>query len=141
MSAVVDAAVLVAATSDAGPVGVWCEALLAGGGLVAPHLALVEATNILRRLELHGELSRLEAGAAARDLLQLDLGLLPFAPFAERVWELRSNVTSYDAWYVAVAEELELPLATLDRRLAAADGPRCRFLLPPAPSAPAAVQP
>lgn len=141
MSAVVDAAVLVAATSDAGPVGVWCEALLAGGGLVAPHLALVEATNILRRLELRGELSRLEAGAAARDLLQLDLGLLPFAPFAERVWELRSNVTSYDAWYVAVAEELELPLATLDRRLAAADGPRCRFLLPPAPSAPAAVQP
>jgi len=141
VSAVVDAAVLVAATSDAGPVGVWCEALLAGGGLVAPHLALVEATNILRRLELHGELSRLEAGAAARDLLQLDLGLLPFAPFAERVWELRSNVTSYDAWYVAVAEELELPLATLDRRLAAADGPRCRFLLPPAPSAPAAVQP
>jgi len=141
VSAVVDAAVLVAATSDAGPVGVWCEALLAGGGLVAPHLALVEATNILRRLELRGELSRLEAGAAARDLLQLDLGLLPFAPFAERVWELRSNVTSYDAWYVAVAEELELPLATLDRRLAAADGPRCRFLLPPAPSAPAAVQP
>jgi len=141
VSAVVDAAVLVAATSDAGPVGVWCEALLAGGGLVAPHLALVEATNILRRLELHGELSRLEAGAAARDLLQLDLGLLPFAPFAERVWELRSNVTSYDAWYVAVAEELELPLATLDRRLAAAEGPRCRFLLPPAPSAPAAVQP
>jgi len=141
VSAVVDAAVLVAATSDAGPVGVWCEAVLAGGGLVAPHLALVEGTNILRRLELHGELSRLEAGAAARDLLQLDLGLLPFAPFAERVWELRSNVTSYDAWYVAVAEELELPLATLDRRLAAADGPRCRFLLPPAPSAPAAVQP
>jgi predicted nucleic acid-binding protein len=54
-----------------------------------------------------------------------------FSPFAARAWELRSKVTSYDAWYVAVAEELDLSLATLDRRLAAASGPRCRFLLPP----------
>ena len=103
------------------------------GGLVAPHLALVEATNILRRLELAGRLSQLEAGAAARDLLLLDLELVPFYPFAERVWELRRNVTSYDAWYVALAEALDLPLATLDRRLVAASGPRCRFLLPPLP--------
>lgn len=56
---------------------------------------------------------------------------VPFAPFAERVWELRANVTSYDAWYVAVAEQFDLPLATLDRRLARSAGPRCRFLLPP----------
>jgi predicted nucleic acid-binding protein len=62
----------------------------------------------------------------------IELELVPFGPFAERVWELRSNVTSYDAWYVAVAEELDLPLATLDRPLAAASGPRCQFLLPPA---------
>lgn len=40
-------------------------------------------------------------------------------------------VTSYDAWYVSVAEELDLPFATLDRALAKAHGPRCRFLLPP----------
>lgn len=60
----------------------------------------------------------------------LDLELLPFAPFAERVRELRANVTSYDAWYVAVAEAVDLPLATLDRRLAQADGARCRFLAP-----------
>ena len=101
------------------------------GGLVAPHLALVEATNILRRFELEGRLGRMEAGAAARDLLLLDLELVPFTPFAERVWELRANVTSYDAWYVAVAEQCDLPLATLDRHLARATGPRCRFLLPP----------
>jgi hypothetical protein len=51
--------------------------------------------------------------------------------FAQPVWELRANVTSYDAWYVAVAEQCDLPLATLDQRLARATGPRCRFHLPP----------
>lgn len=131
MSAVVDASLLVAATSDAGPDGVWAEDVVHSGSLVAPHLALVEATNILRRLELAGKLGRMEAGAAARDLLLLELELVPFSPFVARAWELRTNVTSYDAWNVAVAEELDLPLATLDRRLAAASGPRCRFLLPP----------
>jgi predicted nucleic acid-binding protein len=44
---------------------------------------------------------------------------------------LRFNVSSYDAWYIALAEQLDAPLATLDHRLSAADGPRCRFLLPP----------
>lgn len=131
MSAVVDASLLLAATTDAGAEGAWAEEVVGAGNLVAPHLAVVEATNILRRLELAGRLGRLEAGAAARDLLLLELRLVPFAPFAERVWELRTTVTSYDAWYVAVAEDLDLPLATLDRRLAAASGPRCRFLLPP----------
>ena len=131
MSAVVDASLLVAATSDAGAEGQWAEGVVRAGGLVAPHLALVEATNILRRFELEGRLSHKEAGAAARDLLLFDLELVPFAPFAERVWKLRANVTSYDAWYVAVAEGCDLPLATLDRRLARASGPRCRFLLPP----------
>lgn len=131
MSAVLDASVLVAAISDSGSEGAWAEEIVGAGGLVAPDLALVEATNILRRLERAGKLGRLEAGAAARDLLMIELELVPFGPFAERVWELRNNVTSYDAWYVAVAEELDLPLATLDRPLAAAPGPRCRFLLPP----------
>ena len=98
--------------------------------MAAPHLVLVEATNILRRLERSKELTHVEAGAAQRDLVRLDLHLLPFEPFADRVWALRANLTSYDAWYVAVAEALELPLATLDRRLTRASGPRCRFLVP-----------
>ena len=131
MSAVVDASVLVAASVDAGPEGAWAEDLVSRGNLVAPDLALVEATNILRRLEAAGQVERVEGGAAARDLLQLDLDLVPFAPFADRVWELRHDVTSYDAWYVAAAEELDLPLATLDHRLAATTGPRCPFLVPP----------
>lgn len=131
MSAVVDASLLVAATTDPGAEGAWAEHVVYGGGLIAPDLALVEATNILRRLELAGKLPPVEAAAAARDLLLIELDLVPYAPFAARVWELRANVTSYDAWYVAVAEQFDLPLATLDHRLAGATGPRCRFLLAP----------
>ncbi|MGI9033553.1 MAG: type II toxin-antitoxin system VapC family toxin [Acidimicrobiales bacterium] len=48
-----------------------------------------------------------------------------------RVWELRRVVTAYDAWYVAVAESLSVPLATLDRKLGRAPGPRCAFEMPP----------
>lgn len=130
MSVVVDASVLVAATTDAGREGTWAEDLLAEAELVAPHLVLVEATNILRRLELAKQLTSLEASAAQRDLVSLDMLLVAFEPFAERVWELRRNVSSYDAWYVAVAEAFDLPLATLDRRLSRASGPACRFLVP-----------
>ena len=49
--------------------------------------------------------------------MQLDIELFPFEPFAGHIWELRHNVTSYDAWYVAIAEALKLPLATLDEPL------------------------
>ena len=57
--------------------------------------------------------------------------LFPFAPFAERVWALRENLTSYDAWYVALAEALDCPLVTLDRRLSRANGPICEIIAPP----------
>lgn len=130
MSVVVDASVLVAATTDAGPEGAWAESLLAEGDLVAPQLVLVEATNILRRLEIRRQLTHLEASAAQRDVVSLRILLAPFEPFADRVWELRRTVSSYDAWYVAVAEAADLPLATLDRRLARSSGPACEFLLP-----------
>ena len=59
-----------------------------------------------------------------------EIELFPYEPFASRAWELRRNLTAYDGWYVALAEALELPLATLDRHLARATGPRCRFLKP-----------
>jgi len=103
---------------------------LAGGELVAPHLALVESANILRRLERSGKTTRFEATAALHELLRLDLDLMPFEPFAERVWELRGSVTSYDAWYIAIAKGLHQPLATLDRRLSRASGPTCQFGCP-----------
>ena len=121
---------LVAATVDFGPEGIWAEQILENGPFAAPHLVLAEATNILRRLELASRLTPLEAVSASRELLELDIDLFPFEPLAERIWELRGNLTAYDAWYVAVAEALSLPLATLDRRLSRASGPSCRFLIP-----------
>jgi predicted nucleic acid-binding protein len=130
VTVVVDASVLVAALVDTGRDGTWAEQVLAEGDLVSPHLVLVESTNILRRLERARTLVRSESTEALRDLLRLDIVLVPFEPFAERVWELRGSVTSYDAWYVAVAEALRIPLATLDRRLSRASGPACRFHCP-----------
>ena len=92
---------------------------------------MAEASNVLRRLERAGRISSLDATASHRDMLRLDIALFPFAPFAERVWALRKNLTSYDAWYVALAESLDYPLVTLDRRLSRASGPRCEFITPP----------
>ena len=130
MSVVVDSSVLVAALVDSGPRGTWAEDALANGPLHAPELARAEATNILRRLEMAKQITKAEANAAHEDLMQLELELFAFDLFAERIWELRHNVTSYDAWYVAVAEALKLPLATLDARLSRAKGPTCKFLTP-----------
>jgi predicted nucleic acid-binding protein len=63
--------------------------------------------------------------------MQLPIELFPFEPFAGRIWELRHSVTSYDAWYVAIAEALDLPLATLDGPLSRSAGVHCQFLIPP----------
>jgi predicted nucleic acid-binding protein len=128
-----DASFLVAALTDEGTVGRWAEeALAAAGELAAPELLLAETANILRRAEHAGRLASAVAAAAYEDLLALDFVSFPYTPFAERIWELRGNLTTYDAWYVAVAEATGSPLATLDARLARAPGPRCRFALVPA---------
>jgi len=78
---------------------------------------------------LAGRMERFEADSAFRDLMALPLRLVPLAPVADRMWDLRDNLTSYDASTVAVAEALEVPLATLDRKLASASGPTCQFRL------------
>lgn len=130
MTIVVDAALVVAALVDSGPDGRWAESVLPSQPLAAPHLMPVEAANILRRAALAGDLSPDTAAVAHADLLRLRVDLFPYEPFGPRVWRLRENVTAYDAWYVALAESLESPLATLDVRLARAPGPRCRFHTP-----------
>lgn len=129
MTLVVDASMVVAALVDSGTDGRWAEALLVGDSLAAPHLLMVEAANILRRSAASGAISAEQASMAHADLLDLRVELFPYALFAARIWELRENVTCYDAWYVAVAETLGAPLATLDARLANAPGPRCRFMV------------
>ncbi len=130
MSTIVDASVIVAALIDTGPHGDWAEKILAGGSLYAPELVCAEATNIFRRLERSKLIATPEANAVQEDLMQLDIELFPFEPFADRIWELRHNVTSYDAWYVALAEALKFPLATLDISLSRSNGLNCEFLTP-----------
>ena len=126
MTLVVDASMVVAGLTDGGADGRWAESLLAGDALAAPHLMPVEAANILRRAPLAGDISADVASLAHADLLDLRVEFFPYQPCAGRVWELRENVTCYDGWYVAVAELLDAPLATLDGRLANSPGPRCR---------------
>lgn len=130
MSIVIDASVVIAALLDSGKQGAWAERVLEADSLHAPELLRAEATIILRRLERARRISSAEANAAHDDLMQLDVELFTFDPFAERIWELRHTVTSYDAWYVALAEALKLPLATLDQKLAKASGVACDVVTP-----------
>lgn len=130
MTTVIDASALVSALVDSGSEGRWAVSLIAREGLAGPELLPAEVCNALRRLELSGRLSTAEATLACGDLLRLNIELFPFSPFAQRIWELRDNVTSYDAWYVALAEALGCPLATLDKRLTGARGVRCQFVGP-----------
>ncbi len=87
--------------------------------------------NILRRAVLAGDLSADVAALAHDDLVRLRVELFPYEPHAQRVWKLRDNLTACDAWYVALAEVLGVPIVTLDRRVAGAAGPQCGFRLPP----------
>lgn len=132
MSLVVDASVVVAALIDGGPVGAWAEDMVFSGDVAAPHLMPTEVANILRRASLREHISDDVASLAHRDLLDLRVTLYPYEAIAERSWQLRGNLTAYDASYVALAEAIDAKVATLDRRIARAAGPRCMVLLPPA---------
>jgi predicted nucleic acid-binding protein len=127
---VVDASTVIAALVNYGDSGRWAERQLRSARLAAPHLMPAEAANVLRRAEHNGKISSDVAGLVYRDLVDLPVELYSFDRFATRVWELRGTITSYDAWYVAIAELLDAPLVTLDVRLSRAPGTTCRFELP-----------
>jgi predicted nucleic acid-binding protein len=129
MNVVVDSPTIISVLVDGGPHGGWAEQLVANHVLYAPQLLLVEKTKVFRRLERSHHLATAETNAALEDRMQLAIELLPLEPFVERIWDLRQALTSYDAWYVAVAEALHFPLATLDEHLANTTGPKCQFLL------------
>jgi len=127
---VVDASVLVAASVLADDAADWARQVIVVDDLAAPHLAPVEAQQAIRRLLQRDAIGVRIANQARLDVLAVNLDLHPFAPFADRVWSLRENLTAYDAWYVAVAEALDCPLATLARRLADAPGLSCDVRTP-----------
>ena len=91
MTLVVDASVVVAALASADATGQWAESVLAGQPLAAPHLMPAEAASILHRAELAGEISADTASLAHADLGRLRVEYFPYDPFADRIWELRSQ--------------------------------------------------
>jgi predicted nucleic acid-binding protein len=127
---VVDSSVLVAALLADNKVGEWAARAVAGADLCAPSLVAYESANIIRRHAAAGIVEQHVAAAAHRDLALLTIHFWPYDAVAERCWELRHNLTIYDAAFVAVAEATDSPLYTLDHRLVAASGPRCEFKSP-----------
>jgi predicted nucleic acid-binding protein len=122
---VCDASTLVALLVDDGPAGTWAARTLQRADLHAPHLTIFETADILRRHELSGAISADQAAQAHMDLRDLAIELWPYELLADRVWQLRADLTAYDAAYVALAELTKSELATLDRRIAGAPGIGC----------------
>jgi predicted nucleic acid-binding protein len=128
---VCDASALVALLLDGGSDGRWVTGTLAGADLAAPSLITFEAANIIRRHELAGIASADQTAQAHADLLDLAIEAWPYQLLAARVWELRRNLSSYDASYVALAELIGTSLVTLDRRIGGAPGLGCAIVVPP----------
>ena len=94
--------------------------LLEDETLHVPHLLDLEVTQVLRRYVRSGDLSAERAAQALEDLMDLPLIRYPHQPFLWAIWELRANLSAYDAAYVALAATLPAVLVTRDRRLRAA---------------------
>ncbi|MGH2871488.1 MAG: type II toxin-antitoxin system VapC family toxin [Solirubrobacteraceae bacterium] len=127
---VCDASALVALLLDAGHDGQWVTAALDQAELMAPTLVGFETANIIRRQEIAGLISSDQAAQAHADLLELAIEHWPHDLLAHRAWELRHNLSIYDASYVALAEMINAPLITLDSRIAKAPGVRCPVSTP-----------
>ena len=127
---VVDASVLANVIGDDGADGRRARGELRGaGGVSAPDLVDVETVAVLRKRWLAGTMSDQRFETAIEDLEQLAISRYPTLPLMLRAFELRANVTAYDASYVALAELLGCELLTGDRRLTSAPGPSCAIRL------------
>jgi len=122
---VVDASAVVSVVADDTEVGRKRRRRLRRIRLASPDLMRVECLSALRRHEAAGALDTERAQRAMEDLMDLPILTYPTTPLLLRSWQLRSNLTSYDACYVALAEALSCPLLTADERLSRAPGIRC----------------
>jgi len=120
---VCDASVLATALGDDGPNGALARERLVGHELLAPELVDIEVLSVWRKTL--GDARRAEL--AITDLKQITLTRVPHLGLVDRCWELRHNLTAYDAAYVAVAEMFNATLLTADLRLARSTGPICKI--------------
>jgi predicted nucleic acid-binding protein len=123
----VDASVLAVALADDGQDGDHARARLREERLTAPELVDLEVASVWRRQMREGAIDVRRAALALADLAALPLRRASHRPLLARCWELRDNLTIYDASYVALAEALDVTLLTGDGRLARATGPRCHI--------------
>lgn len=122
---VVDASVIAPAVADGGSDGVRYRQRLHGEQIAAPDLLHVEVMSVIRR-QLHiGSIDVTQAEQAVTDLLDLPMTVYPTAPLLLRSWQLRDNLTTYDACYIALTETLGCGFLTADTRLSRAPGTRC----------------
>jgi predicted nucleic acid-binding protein len=114
-----------------GPGAEQVERLIASGdeSLHAPHLLDLEVAQVLRRYQTKGVLDVARGALALEDLGALVITRYAHQPLLGRIWQLRRNVTAYDAAYLALAEGLDASLVTFDQRLAQASGHRARIRL------------
>jgi predicted nucleic acid-binding protein len=96
--------------------------------LVAPHIIDLEVVSALRKLVARAEVSRRQAENALADFADLEVDRYPVTSFLDRIWQLRSVLTPYDAAYVTLGEALATPLLTTDARLARAHGHRAKIV-------------
>ena len=122
---VVDASVLAPALAYDGTDGDRMRSRLHGQSLAAPELIDLETASVIRRGLLAGRLDDRRAQLALTDLVELSLDRVSHRSLLARCWELRDNLTIYDAAYVALAERLDAVLVTADARLAGAPRVRC----------------
>lgn len=123
---VLDASAFVEALTSATSVGAAARTRIgATRTWHAPAIFPAEVLSAIRGLVRAAALASYRAERARRRLATAHVVLHPFAPFADRIWELRDNLTVYDAWYAALAERLATPLVTTDTRLAEAPGVNC----------------
>ncbi len=122
---VVDASVLAVALADDGPDGDTTRGRLSNEELAAPELIDLEIGSMLRRLTLAGRIHERRARLALDDLVDLPMRRAVHRPLLRRCWQLRENLTLYDAAYVALAEALGASLLTADTRLSNVPGVEC----------------
>ncbi len=123
---VADASIVISALLSTGGAGARArERLRQDPDLHVPHLLDVEVTAALRRRVRLGQTDVAVAREVLADLADLAAVRWDHSPLLRRVWDLRDNVTPYDAVYVVLAEMLDAPLVTSDARLARAPGLRC----------------
>jgi predicted nucleic acid-binding protein len=122
---VADASIIASAVADGGRDGIRYRQRLRAQQIAAPDLLRVEVLSVIRRQLSLGTLDVDQADRAVDDLLDLPIAVYPTTSLIRRIWDLRNNLTAYDACYVALAEALGCTLLTADVKLFRAPGTRC----------------